>query len=145
MSRSVKSGAIIGPMRVLIVEDEALVAMEIEAMIAMAGHIVVGQADDLSSTLAAIEREKPDFALVDIRLAQGCSGIDVAAALRARGIPVVFATGNRPAKDRFDVALGCVQKPITDRGLASVLSVVEAVMHGGILPPLHPSIHLYHG
>jgi DNA-binding NarL/FixJ family response regulator len=130
-------------MRILIVEDEALVAMEIESMVAMAGHEAIGQADDLDSTMAAIATQRPDVALVDIQLAQGCSGIDVAAALMAQGIPVVFATGNCISLDRSDIALGCLQKPITDRALATTLAVIAAVLNGQPLPPLHQSLRLF--
>ena len=67
-------------MRVLIVEDEALVAMAIESMLVMAGHDAVGQADDLETALAAVDADMPDLALVDMQLARGCNGLDVAVA-----------------------------------------------------------------
>src|SRR5919107_3429438 len=101
-------------LRIMIVEDEALVALEIGGMLAMAGHEAVGQADDLPSAVAAAEAEKPDLALVDIQLAQGTSGLDVAAALRERGVPVLFATGNCPTERGRGLALGCLHKPISD-------------------------------
>jgi CheY-like chemotaxis protein len=132
-------------MRILIVEDEALVAMEIDSMVALAGHETIGLADDLDSTLARIAADRPDLALVDIQLAQGCSGIDVAAALMAAGVPVMFATGNCTSIDRRDVALGCLAKPITDRALASTLAVVDALLKGDPLPPLHASLSLFGG
>ena len=55
-------------LRILIVEDEALVAMEIEGMLGLAGHEAIAQADDLQSALAAVEAERPDLALVDSQL-----------------------------------------------------------------------------
>lgn len=130
-------------MRVLIVEDEALVAMEIEGMLGLAGHEAVGQADDLPSAIEAAEAAQPDLALVDIRLAHGASGLDVAAALKERGIPVLFATGNCPLDQGRDVALGCLHKPITDRTLAGALSAAEALLAGQQPPAVPPAMHLY--
>ena len=130
-------------MRVLIVEDQALVAMEIEVMITLAGHEAIARADDLQSALTAIEGERPDLALVDIQLAQGCSGLDVAAALQERHVPVVFATGNCPTDRGRDVALGCLHKPITDVTLAAGLSAIEALLKGAKIPPVPASLHLY--
>ena len=131
-------------LRILIVEDEAVVALEIEGMLAMAGHEAVGQADDLPSALAAAEAEKPDLALVDIQLAQGTSGLDVAAALKARGVPVLFATGNCPTERGRGLALGCLHKPISDRSLAAAVEAAGAVLRGAPLPTHIPSaLHLY--
>jgi CheY-like chemotaxis protein len=131
-------------LRIMIVEDEALVAMEIEGMLAMAGHEAVAQADDLPSAVAAAEAEKPDLALVDIQLAQGTSGLDVAAALKERGVPVLFATGNCPTEKGRGLALGCLHKPISDRALATAIEAAGAVLRGDPLPLRIPSaLHLY--
>ena len=130
-------------MRVLIVEDEALVAMAIETMLVMAGHDAVGQADDLDTALAAVDVEKPDLALVDMQLARGCNGLDVAAALKARGVPVMFATGNCPRENGRDVALGCLHKPFSDQTLATAIAAASAVLSGRSAPALPPSVHLY--
>ena len=132
-------------MRVLVVEDEALVAMEIEVMIELAGHEAIAQADDLDSALAALDAERPDLALVDIQLAQGSSGLDVAAALRERSVPVVFATGNCPHEKGRGLALGCLHKPITDRTLAAALAAAQALLAGERIPPVPSSIHFYIG
>lgn len=130
-------------MRVLIVEDEALVAMELEDMIGMAGHQAVAQADDLASAISAADAERPDLALVDIQLAQGCSGLDVAAALKARGIPVVFATGNCPTERGRGLGMACLHKPITDGSLAATMRVADAVIGRRPVPATPPSLHLY--
>lgn len=131
-------------MRVLIVEDEALVALELEGMLALAGHEAVGLADDLSSAVTAAEAERPDLALVDIQLAQGASGLDVAAALKARGVPVLFATGNCPERRGRGLALGCLHKPITDDTLAEAIEIADALLNGRRMPVHAPSaLHLY--
>lgn len=131
-------------MRVLIVEDEALVALELEGMIGLAGHDAVDTADDLPSALAAVDRDRPDLALVDVRLAGGTSGLDVAAALKDVGVPVVFATGNCPAEEGRGLALGCLHKPFSDRSLALALEAAAAAIEGRPAPDLPRSaFHAY--
>lgn len=130
-------------MRILIVEDEALVAMEIEAMLQMGGHIATGQADDLPTALEAISLEIPDLAMVDIQLAQGCSGLDVAKAFRERGVPVLFASGNCPSERGRGLAIGCLHKPITNASLDAALAAASALLHGVEPPPIPSSMHLY--
>lgn len=79
-------------LRVLVIEDEALVAMLIEDMLADLGHRVVATAGRLDQGLAAAERDGFDIALLDVNLA-GQSSYPIAEKLRARQLPIVFATG----------------------------------------------------
>lgn len=130
-------------LRVLIVEDEALVAMELEGMLGLAGHVAVAQADDVASAIEAAEATRPDLALVDMQLADGASGLSVAAALGERGVPVLFATGNPPSADQGDVALGCLQKPISDQALAAAIAAAEAIIKGRPAGAVPPSLRLY--
>jgi CheY-like chemotaxis protein len=133
-----------GPaLAVLIVEDQALVAMEIEAMVMLAGHQPVAVVDDLASAVAAVATQPPDLALVDIQLAGGASGLDVAAELRKRGIAVVFVTGNCPQERGRGLALGCLHKPITDNQLAATIAVVDALRRGATPLRLPSGLHLY--
>lgn len=80
--------------RVLVVEDNALIAMAIEAALRGHGCVVVGPAATLDEALAlALARtEAPDAAVLDVNLG-GASVEPVAAALRGRGVPYVLATG----------------------------------------------------
>lgn len=130
-------------LRVLIVEDEALVAMEIEGMLEHAGHEPVAQADDVPSAVDAAAAERPDLALVDIQLAQGANGLEVAAELGKLGVPVMFATGNCPSERGRGLGLGCLHKPITDRSLAATMAVADAVLRGRPAPAGPASLHLY--
>lgn len=130
-------------LRVLIVEDEALVAMEIEGMLGLAGHEPIAHADDVLSAVAAAEAEQPDLALVDIQLAQGASGLEVASELKKRGVPVLFATGNCPADSGKGLGLGCLHKPINDRSLALSMAVADALVSGRPVPPPPAALHLY--
>lgn len=130
-------------MRILIVEDEILVAMEIASVLEDAGHVSVAHADDLLSAETAADATRPDLALVDIQLAHGDSGIDVAGALKRRGVPVVFVTGNCPLERGRGLALGCLHKPVTDGILIAAVEVAGAAMNGRTLPSLPPTLHLY--
>ena len=130
-------------LRILIVEDEALVAMEIEGMLGLAGHEAIAQADDLQSALAAVEAERPDLALVDIQLGRGVSGLDIAEALKDRGIPVLFATGNCPMERGRELALGCLHKPFTDNMLIAAVRAAEDRIEGRPVQQTPSALHFY--
>ncbi|MCO6417133.1 response regulator [Siccirubricoccus sp. KC 17139] len=134
------------PLRILVIEDEALVALEIESFLTAAGHIVVGVAADGGSAarLARQATPQPDLALVDIRLANGSSGVQIAADFATLGIPVLFVTGNCPGTEDRSVALGCLSKPFTEGELVASVAAAEAVMRGRPLPRRLPSgLQLY--
>lgn len=79
--------------RVLIVEDEPLIAMTVEDMLVELGYDVAGTASRIDEALALIERERIDGALLDVNV--GAEKIDpVADRLAAKGCPFVFATGD---------------------------------------------------
>ena len=79
-------------LRILVVEDEMLVAMNIEDMLLALGHEVAGIAGRLGAALALAEEGGFDLALLDVNLA-GEESFPLADALTARGIPFLFATG----------------------------------------------------
>ena len=81
-------------LRVFVVEDEALLQMQLEIFLEEAGHLLVGSATSLAEAIAHAEAAMPDLALVDIHLADGPTGVAVGRALADRGIPVVFMTAN---------------------------------------------------
>ncbi|MFQ0813332.1 two-component response regulator [Brucella anthropi] len=79
--------------RIMIIEDEPLIAMDIEQMVESLGHEVVGIARTKDEALALFAREKPRMVLADIQLADGSSGIDaVNEILQDHTIPVIFIT-----------------------------------------------------
>lgn len=80
------------PARVLIVEDESLIAMLLEQMLEDLGHDVLGPAQRVSPALALLAQSAPDMAILDVNVA-GEPVFPVAEALEARGIPFAFATG----------------------------------------------------
>jgi DNA-binding response OmpR family regulator len=80
---------------VLIVEDEFLIAMDIEMTISAAGYRVVGPAGSVDKALALAARDRPDVALLDVRISGGLS-YPVAQQLRAQGTPFAFVTSTVP-------------------------------------------------
>lgn len=80
-------------MRVLLVEDEPLVAMFAADALERAGCEVVGPAATVAEALRLLDAGGADAALVDLRLGRGESGLPVAEALAARDIPFAFASG----------------------------------------------------
>jgi CheY-like chemotaxis protein len=79
-------------LRVLVVEDEMLVAMNIEDMLLDLGHEVSGMASRLDTALALAREGSFDAAMLDVNLA-GENSFPVADALAERGVPFLFATG----------------------------------------------------
>ena len=78
---------------VLIIEDEALISMELEQIVTNLGHTVSGTAITHKEALAEVERCKPGLVLADIQLADGSSGIDaVKDILEQFSVPVIFIT-----------------------------------------------------
>jgi CheY-like chemotaxis protein len=82
-------------LRVLVVEDEATVALMIEDLLAECGAIVVGPAAEAAEALQLLAAGPVDCAIVDYSLVDGTS-LPVADALMARGVPFLFASGYDP-------------------------------------------------
>lgn len=81
------------PLRVLLVEDEALIAMIIEEMIGDLGCTAIGPAATLDAALALVESTTDaDCALLDINL-RGAPSWPIADALKAKGVPFAFVSG----------------------------------------------------
>jgi response regulator of citrate/malate metabolism len=115
----------------MIVEDEMLLAMELESEVEMAGHSVTGLAMSSTQARQQIGGLKPDFAFVDIHLMDGPTGIDVGRELAASGIPYVFVSGNiKKIPDDFAGALGAIEKPYTMNVMKNALAYVSALIEG---------------
>src|SRR5918997_6489339 len=102
--------------RILNVEDEPLVAFDNEYMLGEAGYEVVATVDNLADAQKAIDEEDIDLILSDIKLRGDGDGMDVARAAAARGVPVLFVTGNCPAEAR-SLGVGILAKPYSDKVL----------------------------
>lgn len=78
--------------RILIVEDEMLIALSLEDMLVELGHTVVAMAARIPEALKLAAESSIDLAILDVNLS-GLPSFPVADVLRSRGIPFVFATG----------------------------------------------------
>jgi CheY-like chemotaxis protein len=117
----VSSGELDG-LRVLVVEDEVLVSMVIEDMLAGFGCQVVGPAGSVREALALIDAARIDGALLDVNLGGERLGFRVADALVSRGIPFVFASGyGRSILTRPHLDVPVLSKPFDETMLRQAL------------------------
>lgn len=118
--------------RLLLVEDEPLVAFDNEHVLADAGFEIVGTVDRVDAAIKAIgvavEGEGLDLVVADVRLADG-SGVDVARAAQAAGVAVLFVTGSRPDGAEM-VAEGWLAKPYAPKDLVGAIQAIEARIDG---------------
>jgi len=115
-------------MRVLIVEDELLVAMEMESILRSNGIAVTGCASNIAEAQHIVRERECNFALVDINLADGDSGLSLASWLAEQNIPSLHVSGNCPADREASAALGCLSKPFSPRDLVGSLKAAQAVL-----------------
>lgn len=112
--------------RILLVEDEGVVGLDIEQRLTRLGYVVVGIADTSSVALELTRGLQPELVLMDIRIRGELDGVDLARELAARhDLPVVFLTGNADdATLRRAIAAepyGYVLKPFDLRTLEAVI------------------------
>jgi CheY-like chemotaxis protein len=128
--------------RILIVEDEPLTAFDNESMLRDAGYEVVATLDKFEDALEVIERQPVDLIVSDVRLRSQQTGIDLARAAKAKGIPTLFATGN-PYPEASSVAVGCLMKPYSERQLKGAIEAIDRVLSGGKAKP-PKGLELFH-
>ena len=112
--------------RLLVVEDDYLVGMELEAGLADAGFDVLGVAATADEAVALTRRLKPELIVMDVRLAGARDGIDAAIEIyRSTGIRSLFATAYADPATRARAAasapLGWISKPYTIEAIAAAI------------------------
>jgi CheY-like chemotaxis protein len=113
-------------LRVMIVEDEFIIADEIAMIVEGAGHAVVGPVASVEDATAMLGTDRPDFAIIDANL-RGQSSSQLARSLAGMEIPFCVCTGYR--LDDLQPAFGdvaVIQKPVRDKALKSVLDAAVA-------------------
>jgi two-component system, response regulator PdtaR len=121
--------------RILIVEDEVLVAANLEAMLQDLGYEPVGIAPD-TATAMELAQYKPDLALVDINLRDGETGPIIAERLaREYGVLVLFVTANpRIVETATTPAIGVLSKPCDDTVIETAIAYALMARHNAHLP-----------
>ncbi|AOA72968.1 response regulator [Stenotrophomonas rhizophila] len=126
--------------RVLVVEDESLIAMLVEDGLETLGYEVVGPVGTVDAALRIVEQTPFDLALLDINLG-GKQSFPIAEALESRGIPYVFLTGY----DRSSLPLAFqhrfgLQKPFRMSALQQALEKLQGSKRGGNAPAHRPTL-----
>jgi DNA-binding response OmpR family regulator len=133
-------------MRILIVEDEMLVALDIQGTLESAGHTVIGIAMTIDEAAKISGNDCPDLALVNINLQEGRgAGIDFARDLLDKcGVPSLFVSGQaKEARENKDAALGYLGKPWGSRTLLASVDVAHRLINGENPDPVPPELELF--
>jgi len=116
--------------RILVVEDEAIVARDIQDQLRVLGYAVVGHATRGEDAVAMVEQARPDLVLMDIQLAGAMDGIAAAHAIRELtqcSVPIVFLTAFDAdatlERAKLTEPFGYILKPFTERELRTVLEM----------------------
>jgi DNA-binding response OmpR family regulator len=115
------------PLRVMIIEDEALLAMELEGLVEEAGHTVVGWATSSNEARRMVDLIDADIAFVDVHLTDGPTGVEVAQYIAdKKASMVIFMTANpKRLPENFAGAVGVIAKPYTMNGLLAALRYLQ--------------------
>jgi DNA-binding response OmpR family regulator len=128
--------------RIVIVEDEPLIAFDNEHMLGEAGYEVVATVDNLADVTRLLGEESFDLILCDIQLRGDGDGMDVARAAAAKNVPVLFVSGNCPDGART-LGVGCLAKPYSEKVLKSALVALDRKLRGETVKRLPPGLSLY--
>lgn len=128
--------------RILVVEDEPLVAFDNEYLLKDAGYEVVATVDSLADARAVIESEQLDLIMTDLKLSGEGDGTGVARLARNQGVPVLFVTGHDLEEAR-GLGLGRLAKPYSDKVLKNALEALDRHLQGRKLKKLPPQLTIY--
>ncbi len=128
--------------RILLVEDEPLVAFDNEHLLQGSGYEVVATVDNFEAAREVIENQPLDLVLTDIRLNGDGDGKGVAEIAKVQGVPVLFVTAHSN-EDHHGLGLGCLAKPYSDRVLIGALDALDTYLQGKKMKKLPPQLTLY--
>jgi DNA-binding response OmpR family regulator len=132
-------------MKILIVEDNALVAMDLEQQLLFAGHEVIGIASTVAEAIEVARNTDGDLALMDVSLADGSSGVDAARLLKNRyNIPSVYITADLPGSPEVRLyGIGHLSKPFDEGELLRSVSFIRSMMRGDTDQPQPSRLRLF--
>lgn len=131
--------------RILIIEDEALVAMELRFILEDLGHQVVGVAATARAARDLVRENDVDLALVDIHLSDGPTGINLGRELgQDMGVSVLFMTAN-PGMVREGVAgtIGVLSKPTDEHAVQTAVDYALRRRQGQPVDYAPPGLQLF--
>jgi DNA-binding response OmpR family regulator len=131
--------------RILIIEDEALVAMELLFVLEDLGYEVVGTAADARTARNMVRETEVDLALVDIHMSDGPTGVELGRELgQEMGVTVVFMTAN-PGMVRNGVAgtIGVLSKPTDERAVQTAVDYALRRRQGQPVDYAPPGLQLF--
>lgn len=131
--------------RILIIEDEALVAMELRFVLEDLGHEVLGVAATAKAALDLVRENDVDLALVDIHLSDGPTGINLGRELgQDMGVSVLFMTAN-PGMVRDGVAgtIGVLSKPTDEHAVQRAVDYAMRRRQGQPVEYAPPGLQLF--
>lgn len=111
-------------MRIFICEDNPIVTMMLEDIVADLGHSLAGTADMAEPALRGCLQSGADLALVDLDLADGPTGLGLVRDLAHHGIPSIVVSGQVATVPPGHLAAALVAKPIDERVLAGAIASV---------------------
>ena len=119
-------------MRIFVDEDSGVVAMLVEDTLSDGGHEVIGPATTSARALELAEQMRPDFALIDMNLADGPTGIGLAQELRRRWeVPSLIVSGQPiDARSPPHTALGHLRKPYLPDELLASIDAARKILNG---------------
>lgn len=130
-------------MQILIVEDDAILAMVCAMALEGAGHTIVGPVHDAASFQQLSGLGGTDLALVDINLAGADEGLEIARALRKQQIPSLFISGQLgAARENTSFALGLLRKPYDIEDLLDSVSYLQNSFFPGSGPAAQKPVGL---
>ena len=131
--------------RILIIEDEAIVAMELRFVLEDLGYQVVGTAAEARTAREIVREEDVDLALVDIHLSDGATGVELGRELgQEEGVTVLFMTAN-PGMVRNGVmgTLGVLTKPTDERVVETAVEYALCRRQGRPIEYAPPGLQLF--
>ncbi|WMS43744.1 response regulator [Acuticoccus sp. MNP-M23] len=113
------------PPRVLVVEDNTLIAMELTLILEEAGYLPVGPASDAATALSLIDKSAPHCAVLDINLGPALTSAPIARRLNALAIPFVYLSGYTETYSPDELPAGTIlPKPVEPDTLAAALAAL---------------------
>lgn len=113
--------------KILVVEDDLLIAMELSERLGEMGYAVLGPAHSIAAAEALVADERPDAAMLDANVA-GVSSVTLGSALAGQGVPIAFCTGYDEIRNLPPALASAplLTKPVSDADLQACLKQLLA-------------------